>query len=103
MTKEEKLKKIQYAIDHPNSVKQYYKLLEDMDDMKYDYGDYMTTEPIDCDRELERLPEADYALATALLTMLLREDHFDNGSLIERLESGQLNAVLSRMIETLSE
>ncbi|MCD7772407.1 MAG: DUF6508 domain-containing protein [Oscillospiraceae bacterium] len=102
MTNKEKIEKIQYAIDHPNTEELYYSLLEEMGDMKYDYGDYMTTEPINCDKELERLPKADYELATALLTMLLREDHFANGSLMRRLESGQLNAVLNRMIETLS-
>ncbi len=103
MTNKEKIEKIQYAIDHPNTEELYYSLLEEMGDMKYDYSDYMTTEPINCDKELERLSEADYELATALLTMLLREDHFANGSLMRRLESGQLNAVLNRMIETLSE
>lgn len=98
MTKEEKIKKIQYAIDHPNAAGQYYKLLEDMGDLRDDYGDYMTTEPINCDKELERLPEADYKLAADLLIMLLREDHFSNGSFRKRLDSGQVNAVLKRMI-----
>lgn len=103
MTKCEKIERIQYAIDHPNTEELYYKLLEDMGDMRYDYGDYMTTEPINCGKELERLPAADYELATALLTMLLREDHFANGSLMRRFESGQLNAVLRRMIAALGE
>ena len=102
MTNKEKIKKIQYAIDHPGNESVYYKLLDELGDNKSNYGDYMTTAPISCDRELERLPEADYELATAFLTMLLREDHFSNGSLMRRLESGQLNAVLNRMIETLS-
>lgn len=103
MTNKKKIKKIQYAIDHPNTEELYYSLLKEMGDLKHNYYDYMTTTPINCDRELERLPEADYELATALLTMLLREDHFANGSLMRHLELGQLNAVLNRMIETLSE
>lgn len=99
MTNQEKIQRIQSAIDHPGRAAQYDRLLEELGNLKYNYGDYMTTAPINCDRELERLPEADYALATALLTMLLREDHFSNGALRRRLASGQLNAVLSRMIE----
>lgn len=102
MIKEEKIKAIQYVIDHPNTdelEELYYKLLKDMEDLKHNYSDYMITCSID--KELERLPEADYELSTALLTMLLREDYFSNGSLMRRYESGQLNTVLMRMIETL--
>ena len=51
----------------------YIKLLEDLGDLKTNYGDYMITEPIDCNEELKRVSGADYELCTALLTMLLRE------------------------------
>ncbi len=102
MTNKEKILAIQNAIDHPNTEELYYSLLENMGDLKRNYWDYMITEPINCDKELERLSEADYELCTALLTMLLREDHFSNGSLRIRYEAGQVDAVLSRMIETLS-
>ena len=54
----------------------YADLLKIMVDLKNNYGDYMIAEPIDCDEELERIPKVDYELCTALLTMLLREDHF---------------------------
>ena len=81
----------------------YYELLEKMDDMKYDYHSYATTEPIDCDKELKCIPTADYELCTALLTMILREDHFSNGSFEIRQEKGQVDAILNRMIETLTE
>ncbi|MCD8078551.1 MAG: hypothetical protein LUE63_09325 [Lachnospiraceae bacterium] len=73
-----------------------------MGNLKGDYGDYMTTDPINCDVELNRLPVADYELATALMTMLLREDHFSNGSFVRRYRVGQVDAVLNRMIETLA-
>ena len=56
---------------------------------------------IDCDTELQRLEDADYELCTALFTMLLREDHFCNGSLCKRYESGQLDVVLRKMIKEL--
>ena len=98
MTNAEKIVAIQKVIDHPNTEELYYDLLESMGDTKGNYWDYMTTEPINCDIELSRLPNADYDLCTALLTMLLREDHFSNGALQERYEAGQVDAILSRMI-----
>ena len=83
-------------------VDQYYEALERIGDLKNHYYDYMTTEPINCDKELERLPEADYDLCCALLTMLLREDHFSNGSFGERYRAGQVQPILQRMIDLLS-
>ncbi|MCR5106116.1 MAG: hypothetical protein K6B68_16925 [Eubacterium sp.] len=59
--------------------------LEKMGDLKTDYADYMTSGPIDCDEESKRLPDADYDLCSELLTMLLREDNFDNGSFERRM------------------
>ena len=50
----------------------------------------MITEPIDCNEELKRVPRADYELCTALLTMLLGEDHFSNGSFERRFVDGQV-------------
>ncbi|MBO5323853.1 MAG: hypothetical protein J6A88_07120 [Oscillospiraceae bacterium] len=98
MTKAEKVLAIQYVIEHPNTEEQYYDLLERMGDLKRNYWDYMSTQPINCDIELERLPDADYDLCAALLTMLLREDHFSNGALRERYEAGQIDAILHRML-----
>lgn len=98
MTNAEKILAIQHAIDLPNTEELYYDLLERMGDLKRNYWDYMSTEPINCDVELKRLPEADYDLCAALLTMLLREDHFSNGALRERYEAGQVDAILCRMI-----
>ena len=102
MTNSEKCLAIQFTIDHPNTEELYYDLLERMGDLKRNYWDYMSTEPINCDVELQRLPEADYDLCAALLTMLLREDHFSNGALRERYEAGQVDAILQRMIALLS-
>ena len=75
----------------------YIKLLEDLGDLKTNYGDYMITEPIDCNEELKRVSGADYELCTELLTMLLREDHFSNGSFDRRFADGQVLPVLVRM------
>ncbi|MBQ4582854.1 MAG: hypothetical protein IJB04_06425 [Oscillospiraceae bacterium] len=101
MTVQEKITAIESAIrkSHPDI---FYHLLEDLGDMKYRYWDYMTTEPIDCDTELKRLNSANYELCTALLTMLLREDHFCNGMFEERCEAGQVEQILKQMIASLN-
>ena len=102
ITNTEKILAIQHAIDHPGTEELYHDLLEHIGDLKSNYYDYMSTAPINCDVELERLPDADYDLCTALLTMLLREDHFSNGALHERYEAGQVDAILRRMLALLS-
>ena len=79
-------------------VDHYYEALERTGDMKYHYYDYMTTEPIHCDKELERLPEADYDLCCALLTMLLREDHFSNSSFDGRYQAGQVSTREAKLV-----
>lgn len=102
MTNQEKIKAIRCLLDKPDNEGAYYKLLEDMGGLKINYRDYMTTAPIDCDVELERVQAADWDLACALLTTLLREDHFSNGSFERRQRKGQVDAILHRMIELLS-
>ena len=84
------------------SVSSYYEALENIGDMKYNYGDYMITEPIDCREELKRVPEADNDLCCSLLTMLLREDHFCNGSFERRHRAGEVKPILDRMIALLA-
>lgn len=84
------------------SVSSYYEALENAGDMKYNYGDYLITEPIDCDMELARLKDADYELCCVLLTMLLREDHFSNGSFEDRYRAGQVKPIVEKMIMLLS-
>ena len=103
MTKSEKLRKIQEILELKNPQENLYAdLLKTIGDLKTNYGDYMITEPIDCDEKLERIPRADYELCTALLTMLLREDHFSNGSFERRFADGQVLPVLVRMKDVLS-
>ena len=102
MTNEEKIKKIQAVIDHPGTERIYYGLLEDLGDLKGNYTDYMTTEPINCNEELQRVKNADYELCTALLTAILREDHFSNGSFDRTQRAGQVNEILKRMVAELN-
>ena len=103
MTKAEKIRKIQGILELKDSRGDLYvDLLKTMGDLKTNYGDYMITEPIDCDEELVRISGADYGLCTALLTMLLREDHYSNGSFDRRFADGQVLSVLVRMKDVLS-
>lgn len=45
---------------------------------------------------------ADYELCTALLTAILREDHFSNGSFERRQRAGQVDEILKRMVAELN-
>ena len=101
MTNKEKAQMIQAVIDQPGRERTYYGLLEDLGDLKSNYADYMTTEPINCNEELHRVKNADYELCIALLTAILREDHFSNGSFDQRVESGQVECIVQRMIKLL--
>ena len=100
MTKQEKRKLIQSLLDE-QQVELFYKILEEMGDLKADYYDYLITSPINCEEELKRIPDADYELCAALLTMLLREDHFCNGSFESRVHAGEVRPLLERMIDLL--
>ena len=102
MTNQEKIQAIQAVMDHPGTERTYYGLLEDLGDLKGNYVDYMTTEPINCNEELQRVANADYELCTALLTAILREDHFSNGSFQRRQRAGQVDEILKRMVAELN-
>ncbi len=80
------------------SEESFYEVLKACGDYKFNYREYMTTSPIDCDRELLRLPTADYDACCAMLTMLLREDHFSNGSFAQRQRAGQVKLIIDRML-----
>ena len=79
----------------------FYDIMEECGDLKFNYYDYATTHPIDCGQELLHLPTADYDSCCALLTMLLREDHFANGSFGERQRNGDVKPIVDRMITLL--
>lgn len=102
MTNIEKKEKLQNLLaKNTGSEEFYYTCLEEMDDLKTNYNDYMTTGPIDVETELKRLPGTDYDLCAAFLTMLLREDYFSNGAFERRYRNGQVTAIVERMIELL--
>lgn len=84
------------------SAKKYYDALEACGVLKTNYYNYMTAHPIECDRELQRLPSADYDTCCALLTMLLREDYVSNGSFERRQQAGQVKPILDKILTILS-
>lgn len=83
-------------------VERFYNVIEECELLKANYDEYMTTAPIDCDTELLRLPVANYDLCCALLTMLIREDHYSNGSFERRQRSGQVKLIIERILNILS-
>ncbi|GMN96897.1 hypothetical protein [Blautia wexlerae] len=102
MTKAEKIRRIQRILEVKDSQENVYAdLLEVMGDLKTNYGDYMITEPIDCEAELKRVPKADYELCTALLSMILKEEHFSDGASDWRFTYRQVLTVLVRMRDIL--
>lgn len=101
LNSEKKKLLLQLDANHDAREEIYLEALEKLQDLKFNYWNYMITEPINCDKELMRLPEADYELCTALLTMLLREDHFCCGSFGKRCQAGQVQPIIDRMIQLL--
>lgn len=91
----------QLSSDTVLRVELFYEVLEECGALKHNYVDYAITRPIDCNRELLRLPDADYDTCCSLLTMLLREDHFSEGSFDERQRDGEVRPIVDRMIALL--
>ena len=75
----------------------YYKALESFGDLKQNYGDYMISEPIDYASEFKRIPDADYELCCALLSMILCEDD----PLLKLSHPEEVRQIVDRMIELL--
>ena len=73
------------------------EMMENAGWLEHRYYDFMTTAPIDVTEELKRLPTADFHLCCALMTMLLREDHFSNGSFVDRIADGSVDRIILRM------
>ena len=104
MTLEEKIELFQ-KLNSTESlhIEVFYDILEQCGALKNNYYDYMKTAPINCNEELLRLSDADYDLCCALLTMLLREDHFSNGSFTRRQREGHVKPIINRIIKLLKE
>ena len=81
--------------------KDYFEFFSENGLLVYKYHNYLTTSPIEVKIELERLPKADLKLCYALMTMLFREDHFNNGVFEKRIEDGSVASIVRRIIELL--
>ena len=105
MTNKEKIKLLKSAPPSSCCLVDYYQdLLEKVGSIIRNYGDYLTTEPINCDAELKRVETADFDLCCALMTMLFREDHFAQyGCFDNRCEKGDVQKIINRMIALLEE
>lgn len=77
----------------------YYKALEHFGDLKENYGDYMISEPIDYVSEFKRIPQADYELCCALLSMILCE----GDPLLKLSYPQEVGRIVDRMIELLED
>lgn len=75
-----------------------FSFLETNGMVVYNYSDYLSSNPIDVDYELEQLDSTDIETCCALLTMLFREDHFREGSFMERWRKGEVQIVLQRLM-----
>lgn len=105
MRNKEKIQLLKAEPPKPCCLADYYQeLLEKVGSIQYHYGDYMTTEPINCDEELKRIASADWNLCCALLTMLFREDHFSQyGCFDRRYANGDVQRIIDKMIAVLEE
>ena len=74
-----------------------YGFLGDTNLVVVNYGEYLSTQPINVDKELSKIDDADFELCCVLITMILREDHFNNGSYDKRFEDGFVHKVLTKM------
>ena len=102
MTNQDKIKL--YKTLNRGYPEDFNRAMDATGDLVDNYFVYLDTEDgINCDKELKRLPNADYKLCCVLLTMLLREDHFDNGCFSERYDKGQVLPIVNRMIALLED
>lgn len=72
-----------------NPISLVTEAMEQTGDLIHNFADYMTTEPYETEKELERLPEADYELCCALISMVLKE---------KNCKKEDIEKILKRMI-----
>ena len=96
-------KLLQYSECNANYENDLHVLIDLLGGTVQNYGDYLGTHPINCEEELKALDKADLFKCRVLLTMLLREDHFSNGSLLIRFNNGQISKILLRVKTLLGE
>ncbi|HRR78257.1 MAG TPA: DUF4268 domain-containing protein [Ruminococcus sp.] len=96
MTTSEKIRKIQAVLDSKTPrLEHYCKLFDEMEDNVYNYTEFVES---NVDKEIKRLPNADYHMCCCLMTLIFREDYVMNGKFRKRYESGMVTSILERMI-----
>ena len=80
-------------------VTEYYEALEDINAMVYNYPDWFDDKGVD--EQLKKLDKADYNMACAIMTLVLREDYWINGSFKRRFEAGEVTPIIEKMIAEL--
>lgn len=75
MRKIEKIRLLE-EMKRSRSKEKILKKMEQLGIYKKNCNDYLVTEPVDIRKELERIPEADYELCSALLSVLVRQADF---------------------------
>ena len=105
MTNKEKIQLLKTLPPSQCCLRDYYQeLFSKVAQIKFDYGDFMITEPLNCDEELKRTANADWNLCCALFTMLLREDSITQQDNFEkRFKNGDIQNVINRLIFLLEE
>ncbi len=96
MTNAEKIKKIQAVLDSKTPrLEHYCKLFDEMEDNVYNYTEYVES---NVDKEIKRLPNADYHMCCCLMTLIFRENYIMNGKFRKRYDSGMVTSILERML-----
>ena len=91
MHNEEKKVKLRVLLEKDTSNEShYYDCLQQFGDLNGDYRSLLSTDPINVEVELLRLPDANYELCVALLIKLLRESHWLGGSFERRYRNGEV-------------
>lgn len=75
----------------------FYYTLEKADFIDFNYSNQLKTKPIDINYELKLLKGSDFDFVKALLTGIIRENYFCNGSFDERVENGDVIRVLKKL------
>ena len=79
-----------------------YRFFESHGMIIYNYYDYFSSEPMDITAELQKLSTADLKMCCVLMTAMFRENHFDNFAFVSRCEKGDVQKVISRMMEVIN-
>lgn len=80
-------------------VETYCTVLEEINALTFNYAEWLGE--LDVDKQLKKVPKADYNLACAIITMILREDYWTNGKFKERLSAGEVRCVIEKMTSEL--